>query len=160
MISINTDELEQSVQIARRANEAITNVANLLNSIAVHNDWICTSRDLIIQNTNIFRSDSLKLQEDSNSYYTAILNATNRFLETEKNMVSKTNEVDGLISMFLSKVPSAGGGVSQVISGSSVKQQISSKGGGGGHAFGNTVSFQDLASSLHDDGGLSLLNNK
>ncbi len=159
MININTDELEQTVQIARRANEAITEVAQLLNSVTEHQDWECKSRNVINDNIRAFRSLSLTLQQDANSYYTAILNATNRFLETEKCMISKTNEVDDIISFFLSKVPSGGGG-GHAIAGSNVKQQIASKSGGGGHVFGNTVSFQDLASSLHADGGASLLKNK
>ncbi len=157
MININTDELERSVQIAHRANESITEVAQLLSSVTEHQDWVCEAKDVINENIRWFKSLSLALQEDANSYYTAIINTTNRFLETERNMVSKTNEVDDIISFFLSKVPSGGGG--HALSGSSAKQQMAAK-SGGGHVFGNTISFRDLADSLHNDGGASLLRNK
>lgn len=154
-IDINTDELEEYVKIARRANEAISSVAELLNSIAVHNDWECTARNTIIDNTNRFRSDSIKLQADANNYYTAIIAASSKFIEKEQALTNRINDVDGIISSFLSKTSNSGGGGGHSFAGSTAKQSISKK-SGGSSLFGNTVNFGDFASSLHTDGGKSL----
>ena len=110
-IDINTDQLQSVVQIARAANEAISDAASLLNSVVVHNDWQCPERSEINENTSRNRSQSLTLQADAERLYCNISNAAQAFLTAEQQISSSFNTVDGPISSFLSQTPA--GGVSE-----------------------------------------------
>lgn len=110
MIDIITDELEQFVQMSKQANAAITDAAQLLQAITVHTDWQCPQRDMIIDNTNRNRADSLHLMEHAERYYQSILQASEEFKTLEGQIDTHINVVDGLLGDFLSRVPSGGGG--------------------------------------------------
>ena len=103
-IDVNTEELQSAVQIARRANETITQVAALLNSVVIHNDWQCPERSEINSNTIRNRADSLTMQTDAENLYNAILFASERFLEAESQLARSFDSVDGLIGQYLSVV--------------------------------------------------------
>lgn len=167
LIDINTEELQQYVQIARQANEALTQAASLLNSVVEHNDWQCPEREAINQNTARNRADSMRLQEDAEKFYTAIVQASEDFLRAESEVNQNINGVDELIARFLSLVPSEtasdngnwsgppmkGGPAPGVYYFSGSQTEKSS-------GFGNVVNFKDMMRSLAADGGASSFRKK
>lgn len=109
IIDLNTDQLQSAVQIARSANAAITDAANLLNSVVVHNDWQCPERTEINDNTTRNRGQSLTLQADAERLYNNICYAAEQFLAAEQEVSNSFNAVDSPIASFLSKVPGTWG---------------------------------------------------
>ncbi len=105
IIDLNTDELESVVQIAKRANEMLSEAANLLNSVVIHNDWQCPERTEINNNTTHNRSQSLTLQADAESFYNNINYASQQFIEVENLIYRSFDKVDAPIAQFLSRTP-------------------------------------------------------
>lgn len=132
LIDLNTDELQQAVQIARSANEALSDAANLLNSIAIHNDWQCPERTEINGNTNRNRTQSLQIQADAESLYKNIMYAAERFQQEEQETIKSFASVDEPIARFLSQVPASG----------------MSDGRAAGAPVSGIVSFEPLADSF------------
>lgn len=137
LIDMNTDELQNAVQIARQANAEISDAAGLLNSVVIHSDWQCPERSEINNNTSRNRSESLRLQTDAENLFNQISYACEQFLTAEQELSRAFAEVDGPIGAFLSRV---------------------SGGGGGGHAFGgghsfDKNSFADVARSTLESAG-------
>lgn len=106
IIDLNTDELQSAVQIARRTNEFLTEAANLLNSVVVHNDWQCPERYEINNNTTRNRTQALTLQADAENLYNNINYASEQFLAAEQEIYRSFDTVDGPIASFLSQTPS------------------------------------------------------
>ena len=104
-LDLNTDQLQSAVQLARAANEAITDAASLLNSVVVHTDWQCPERTEINNNTTRNRSQALTLQTDAERLYNSICYASEMFLAAEQEVANSFNTVDGPIASFLSKTP-------------------------------------------------------
>ena len=104
-IDINTDQLQSAVQIARAANEAISDAASLLSSVVVHTDWQCPERSEINENTSRNRSQALTLQADAERLYSNISYAAEAFLAAEQQVSTSFNTVDGPIASFLSQTP-------------------------------------------------------
>ena len=77
-LNIDTSILRSSVSVAQQANEAISEAANLLNAITVHDDWICTERDRIKEMTLSNKQKAQQIQERSSSFYSAIQTASER----------------------------------------------------------------------------------
>lgn len=150
IIDINTDELENAVQIARQANAALTEVAELLNSIVIHNDWQCTTRDRINDNTSRNRQQSMQLQNDAEALYNSINYASQEFQAAERTIASSFDAVDGLISGFLSHTPSLSGNTIGLVG--KVAQQL----GGAGlmhktppyDSSVNVIGFADIAKGV------------
>lgn len=107
ILDLNTDELQNAVQIARRTNEFLTEAANLLNSVVIHNDWQCPERSEINNNTSRNRSQALALQSDAENLYNNINYAAEQFLAAEREIARSFDTVDTPIASFLSQVPSA-----------------------------------------------------
>ena len=106
MIDINTDSLRNAVDIARRANESLTEAMNLLNQVVIHEDWGCPERDSINHNTITNREAGQKLQAHANDFYNNIAAVTDEFLAAEETINQAINTLDGPLSQFLSLVPS------------------------------------------------------
>lgn len=142
-IDVNTEELQSAVQIARRANETISQVAALLNSVVIHNDWQCPERSEINSNTSRNRTDSLTMQTDAESLYNAILFASQSFLEAEGQLARSFDSVDSLIGQYLSLAQTASTVTNIVTSHiqSTVRSIIA------------PVRFQDLAGGFQSHGG-------
>lgn len=105
VIDMNTEQLQSAVQIARAANEAISDAAGLLNSVVIHTDWQCPERSEINDNTARNRSQALTLQADAERLYSNICYAAEMFLNAEQEVSASFNTVDGPIARFLSKTP-------------------------------------------------------
>ena len=148
IIDLNTDELQNVVQVARQANNALTDAAALLNSIVVHTDWQCTTRDQINQNTLRNRSESLRLQADAENLYNNILYALEQFLAAEQAINASFDDVDNPIAGFLSRTPahaSDAGGKGNIMD-SAV--DLLRKANGGVKKALDVVSFGDIAEGL------------
>ncbi len=105
IIDLNTEQLQTAVQIARAANEAISDAAGLLSSVVVHTDWQCPERSEINENTTRNRSQALNLQADAERLYNNIIYAAEAFLAAEQQVSSSFHTVDGPIASFLSHTP-------------------------------------------------------
>lgn len=105
IIDINTDQLQSVVHMARAANEAISDAANLLNSVVAHDDWQCPERNEINSGITQNRSLGLALQTDAELLYGNISYATECFLAAEQEICNSFQSVDGPIASFLSQVP-------------------------------------------------------
>ena len=105
MIDINTDQLQSLVQVARAANMAITDAAQLLNTVVAHNDWQCPERTEINNGLISNRTQSLALQTDAERLYTNSCYAAEQFLAAEQEILAKFDTVDGPIASFLALAP-------------------------------------------------------
>lgn len=148
LIDINTDQLQSAVQIARAANEAISDAAGLLNSVVVHTDWQCPERSEINDNTARNRSQALTLQADAERLYNNISYAAQAFLSAEQQVSNSFNTVDGPIASFLSQTPAAA--VSEHAWGAAQKVLQSAGGGvlGGIKQASDVVHFGTIADML------------
>lgn len=161
IIDLNTEQLQTAVQIARSANEAITDAASLLNSVVIHTDWQCPERSEINNNTASNRSQALTLQADAERLYSNICYAAEQFLAAEQEVSNSFDAVDTPIAGFLSKVPAVnepiGGAGSQEFSNSAwntAQDVLQSAGGGIRSAFKqamDVVSFDAIADALKGD---------
>lgn len=105
ILNIDTSILRSSVSVAQQANEAISEAARLLNAITVHEDWICTERDRIIEMTSANKQKAQQIQERSSSFYSAIQTASERFDSTEQDSCRRINGVDDIIGRISTVVP-------------------------------------------------------
>ncbi len=112
VFQVNTDTLVQAVSVADRANQEISSAMSLLNQVAEHTDWECPERDLLIQKTRDNKAKIKDIQAKSDSFYHAISQAKDQFLETEKNCANRSNQMDALISDLQNIVPGLNAGVS------------------------------------------------
>ena len=106
-LDLNTDQLQNAVQAARSANEAITEAAALLNTVVIHNDWQCPERSEINENTNRNRTQALTLQTDAERLSTNINYAAEAFLAAEQEIINSFNSVDAPIASFLTVTPAS-----------------------------------------------------
>lgn len=104
-LNIDTSILRSSVSVAQQANEAISEAANLLNEITVHEDWICRERDRIKEMTTSNKQKAQQIQERSSSFYSAIQTASERFDSTEQDSCRRINGVDDIIGRITTIVP-------------------------------------------------------
>lgn len=104
-LNIDTSILRSSVSVAQQANEAISEAANLLNAITVHDDWICTERDRIKEMTISNKQKAQQIQEKSSSFYSAIQTSSERFDSTEQDSCRRINGVDDIIGRITTIVP-------------------------------------------------------
>lgn len=105
VLNIDTSILRSSVSVAEQANTAITEASNLLNSITVHDDWVCRERDKIKEMTLSNRQNAQQIQERSSSFYLAIKTASEKFDTTEQDSCRRINGVDDSIGKITTVVP-------------------------------------------------------
>ena len=105
IIEVNTDELASAVTAASRATQALTNAAELLNSIVVHNNWCCDERYAINNNTVNNKRSIQQLQSNANSMYNAIQFSSARFNELQHEIGISFDTVEGPLGAFLSLIP-------------------------------------------------------
>lgn len=158
IIDINTDQLQSVVHMARVANEAISDAANLLNSVVAHDDWQCPERNEINSGITQNRSLGLALQTDAEHLYANISYATDCFLAAEQEICGSFQSVDGPIASFLSQVPNTWANPNlfahNVANGGIVHASAEAlKGAGGGVASAikkglDVVSFDNIADAL------------
>ena len=128
-LDINTDLLRSSVATAKIANDALTEAADILNRIIVHDDWGCPERTQINNNTLENKALVNSIQSKSSSFYHAIENSSQRFDEIETSNVQRTSSIDDVVGRILNVVPGITGAAS-------VGSNIA------------ITSFSDIASSL------------
>lgn len=158
IIDINTDELKNAVTIARRANEQLTEAMNLLNQIVVHNDWECSERDQMNENTVRNKADINNIQNNAEVFYNNICYASDRFSALEQEIYDSFGLVEGPLGTFLSLVPqnsglNSGGSFSEMVNGTmnNVASTLSDTNGGVASALKDTIdiiSFKDIATGL------------
>lgn len=105
VLNIDTSILRSSVSVAEQANTAITEASNLLNSITVHDDWVCRERDKIKEMTLSNGQNAQQIQERSSSFYSAIKTASEKFDTTEQDSCRRINGVDDSIGKITTVVP-------------------------------------------------------
>lgn len=157
IIDLNTQQLQTTVQMARAANEALTDAANLLNTVVVHTEWQCPERTEINDNTTRNRHQSLVLQADAEQLYRNICYAANAFEAAEREVASSFSTVDSPIASFLSKTP--GTVMSSLSNGAqsawdTAQAVLQSAGGGVRNAIKqatDVVSFDAIAAGLKGD---------
>lgn len=113
VFNIDTSVLRSSVSVAEQTNEALTEAASLLNAITVHEDWICKEREQIKKMTLSNKEKAQKIQNQSQSFYSAIKSVSGKFDEAERDCCNRINQVDDIISKVVSVVP----GISEVSAG-------------------------------------------
>lgn len=160
MIELDTDELRNAVSIAAKANEQLSEAMELLNAVAVHNDWTCPERNAINSNTIQNRARAESLRSDAQNFYNMIKYSADRFQELESEINSSFSNVDSALGSFLSLVPSGtasaqadasgsvSGTVSQVLS--DVQSNLSDM-LGGLKKGADIVSFDEILSALKDN---------
>lgn len=105
VLNIDTSVLRSSVSVAEQTNEAITEAANLLNAIVVHEDWTCTERERIKEMTLANKQKAQEIREHGQAFYSAIKTASEKFDETERESCRRINGVDDIIGKVISVVP-------------------------------------------------------
>lgn len=135
VLNIDTSILRSSVSVAEQANTAITEASNLLNSITVHDDWVCRERDRIKEMTLSNRQNAQQIQERSSSFSSAIKTASEKFDTTEQDSCRRINGVDDSIGKITTVVP---------------KITESIFGGSGSGADINIVDVQQFAAAMEE----------
>lgn len=135
VLNIDTSILRNSVSVAEQANTAITEASNLLNSITVHDDWVCRERDKIKEMTLSNRQNAHQIQERSSSFYSAIKTASEKFDTTEQDSCRRINGLDDSIGKITTVVP---------------KITESIFGGSGSGADINIVDVQQFAAAMEE----------
>lgn len=135
VLNIDTSILRSSVSVAEQANTAITEASNLLNSITVHDDWVCRERDKIKEMTLSNRQNAHQIQERSSSFYSAIKTASEKFDTTEQDSCRRINGLDDSIGKITTVVP---------------KITESIFGGSGSGADINIVDVQQFAAAMEE----------
>lgn len=135
VLNIDTSILRSSVNVAEQANTAITEASNLLNSITVHDDWVCRERDKIKEMTLSNRQNAHQIQERSSSFYSAIKTASEKFDTTEQDSCRRINGLDDSIGKITTVVP---------------KITESIFGGSGSGADINIVDAQQFAAAMEE----------
>ena len=115
ILTLDTDLLRSTVQIAETTNDAITEAVNLLNQVVIHNDWECVERDELNNYTLANRQTARDIQDKTASFYNAIKTASAKFDEAERNTIANGNSLDEVISRIANVVP----GINQAASSSS-----------------------------------------
>lgn len=105
ILNIDTEILRSSVNVAEQANEAITEAANLLNAITVHEDWNCSERDRIKEMTLSNKQKAQQIQQRSSGFCAAIRTASERFDTVEQESCHRVNGVDDIIGKISTIVP-------------------------------------------------------
>lgn len=105
VLNIDTSVLRSSVSVAEQANGALTEAAELLNAIIVHEDWICTERDRIKEMTLANKEKARELQNHGTAFYSAVKTASEKFDATEQESCRRINGVDDIISKISTVVP-------------------------------------------------------
>lgn len=96
-LDIDTDVLRQTVSMAKRTNDAITEAMNYLNQVVIHNDWMCKERYTINDHTVENRTLAQTIQGWSSNFYSAIDNASQLFDDTEKAAITEMDTLDEAI---------------------------------------------------------------
>lgn len=160
MIDLDTDELRSAVSIAAKANEQLSEAMDLLNAVAVHNDWTCPERNAINNNTIQNRTKADSLRSDAQNFYSVIKYSADRFQELESEINSSFSNVDSALGKFLSLVPSGTAGAQKDTSGSvsgTVSQVLSDVKSdlsdmlGGLKKGADIVSFDGILSAFKDN---------
>ncbi len=110
ILKLDTDLLRSTVSVAQQTNEAITEAANLLNQVVIHNDWECVERTQINNNTLANKQTAKDIQDKTSAFYNAISTASSRFDEAEQNTVSRGNSLDEIIGTVVNVVPGISAG--------------------------------------------------
>lgn len=105
ILNIDTSILRSSVSVAEQANERIEEASNLLNSITVHEDWVCRERDKIKEMTLSNKQKAQQIKERSSAFYSAIKTSSERFDMTEQESCHRINGVDSIIGKVSTVVP-------------------------------------------------------
>lgn len=105
ILEIDTDVLRQTVSMARHTNDAITDALNLLNQVVIHEEWNVDERRVLNQYTLDNRATAKNLQQNSTSFYHAIEQTSQLFLEAEQESIREINTLEPLISSIASVIP-------------------------------------------------------
>lgn len=105
ILEVDTDQLRASVATARQTNEAVTEACTLLDRVVVHNDWVCQERTQLNENTISNRQSAQEIQGHTSAFYRAIEQASTMFDEREQSNIISINQVEDLLSGFISVVP-------------------------------------------------------
>lgn len=138
ILELDTDQLRSAVSAAEKTNSELTEAMNYLNMIVVHNDWVCPERKELNANTENNKQTASTIQQNAESFYNAIKQASQRFDEVEQSNVTRTNTVDGLISAIVNVVRgsfSTGGSAPAIGAFNGLSGVMKDSGGGGGHDF-------------------------
>lgn len=114
MISIDTSTLQQLVQAASTANDAINEAMEILNRISSHNDWSCKEKDAINDYTTNNKKRARQLHENALSYFNAVKCISHDFETAETGISDMFSSVESLLAGVLQ---AAEGVASNVING-------------------------------------------
>lgn len=106
---IDTEELRSLAQTASQLNDALTDAEAQLNSITVHNDWLCTERTMINQYTLENRVLAATLQSNAEAFYNAVKQSSDLADEAEQRYIQQQGNLDDIIGTIINAVPDIGG---------------------------------------------------
>ena len=105
ILDINTDELENYVNIAFKATGQIDSATVLLHRVVEHKDWTVPQREQLIMLTRKNRQKIELIQSWSNSFYNTINAASEAFETCEKEAITSFDSLDSLVSSIASILP-------------------------------------------------------
>ena len=155
ILQLDTELLKQAAAAAKTANDAITQAMNLINQVTEHQDWVCSKRDVINEYARNNRAAIGTLQESANSFYAAVQNAADRFVDKEQEIANHSNKLDEIISSVIVKVPGISGAIGSASGSVGMMDMgdIGSSISGAGNAIGSAVSGIGSSGSQHSSGG-------
>lgn len=101
MINLDTERLQDMMNLLQDANNSIDSAANKLMSITTHNGWACKERyiinDYAMDNRNLVKA----LQSDCSSFCAAAKSVADDFVETESGISQMFSSVEGALAQIL-----------------------------------------------------------
>lgn len=100
-INLDTERLQDMMNLLQDANDSIDSAANKLLSVTAHNGWACKERytinDYILENRNLVKA----LQSDCSRFCAAAKAAADDFVETEGSISQMFSSVEGALAQIL-----------------------------------------------------------
>ena len=100
-VNLDTERLQDMMNILQEANNSIDSAAEKLLSITTHNGWACKERytinDYVLENRNLAKT----LQSDCTRFCRAAKGVADDFVETESGISHMFSSVEGALAQIL-----------------------------------------------------------
>ena len=105
---INTDTLTNIATEAVSASSAVKDCADMLNSLLLHDDWVCKEKEVINNNITQIKTDSIQLSEAFESFSSAVKNTAQHYVDMvndeQKDILDINQALAALYASDLSSV--------------------------------------------------------
>ena len=110
IIDLDIEQLRQLCSSLSSACDELQDASRLLQRTQEHNNWGCSERVTINENSSEIRAAAMQLQQGGAAFSTAVVSTVDQFEAAEREISAMFGEVDGLLAGLLSAGPASSGG--------------------------------------------------